>query len=52
MPQMSPLFWLGLFFFFFFTMMLFLMFNYFLSPYKSPIQQPLPYSFSKQFWKL
>nr|YP_010990315.1 ATP synthase F0 subunit 8 [Sinolapotamon cirratum]WOW98731.1 ATP synthase F0 subunit 8 [Sinolapotamon cirratum] len=52
MPQMSPLFWLILFPFFLFSLLLFLMINYFIKPFK-------PFSFSSSyynipsfFWKL
>nr|QGT77273.1 ATP synthase F0 subunit 8 [Apotamonautes hainanensis] len=52
MPQMSPLFWLSLFFFFLFSLMLFLMMNYFIKPFKSFSYLPSSYPFSKLLWKL
>nr|YP_010385031.1 ATP synthase F0 subunit 8 [Pinnaxodes major]UPL65041.1 ATP synthase F0 subunit 8 [Pinnaxodes major] len=34
MPQMAPLYWLSLFCFFIFTLLMFLIVNHFLSPFK------------------
>nr|QUL60393.1 ATP synthase F0 subunit 8 [Terrapotamon thungwa] len=52
MPQMSPLFWLSLFFFFLLSFLLFLMFNYFIKPFKPFSFTPSSYSFHKLLWKL
>nr|YP_009927060.1 ATP synthase F0 subunit 8 [Indochinamon bhumibol]QNT10756.1 ATP synthase F0 subunit 8 [Indochinamon bhumibol]BCL51418.1 ATP synthase F0 subunit 8 [Indochinamon bhumibol] len=52
MPQMSPLFWLSLFVLFLFTTGLFLLFNYFLKPYKLFTKPSLYYVPLKPSWKL
>nr|QGT77325.1 ATP synthase F0 subunit 8 [Huananpotamon lichuanense] len=52
MPQMSPLLWLFLLFFFLFSLMLFLMINYFIKPFKSFSFSPTSHLFSPLFWKL
>nr|YP_009749693.1 ATP synthase F0 subunit 8 [Sinolapotamon patellifer]QII91827.1 ATP synthase F0 subunit 8 [Sinolapotamon patellifer] len=52
MPQMSPLFWLILFPFFLISLLLFLMINYFIKPFKMFPFSSLSYSISPYFWKL
>nr|QUT09630.1 ATP synthase F0 subunit 8 [Tenuilapotamon latilum kaiyangense] len=52
MPQMFPMFWLSLLMFFLFSLMLFLMLNYFIKPYKTFNFIPISLSFSKFPWKL
>nr|WRK19526.1 ATP synthase F0 subunit 8 [Hainanpotamon sp.] len=52
MPQMSPLFWLSLLFYFLISLMLFLMVNYFIKPFKMFYYSPLISSTLKLPWKL
>nr|YP_010572967.1 ATP synthase F0 subunit 8 [Potamon fluviatile]UZH44825.1 ATP synthase subunit 8 [Potamon fluviatile] len=52
MPQMAPLFWLSLLFFFILTLMLFLVLNYFIKPFKTFSISSISYYFPKPSWKL
>nr|YP_010593044.1 ATP synthase F0 subunit 8 [Aparapotamon binchuanense]WAB69711.1 ATP synthase F0 subunit 8 [Aparapotamon binchuanense] len=52
MPQMSPLFWLSLLIFFLMILMLFLMLNYSIKPFKMFTRHSLAKPFLKPSWKL
>nr|YP_009229041.1 ATP synthase F0 subunit 8 [Longpotamon xiushuiense]ALS20339.1 ATP synthase F0 subunit 8 [Longpotamon xiushuiense] len=52
MPQMFPMFWLSLLIFFLLSLMLFLMLNYFIKPFKMFNFTTPSYPFSKLPWKL
>nr|QGT77312.1 ATP synthase F0 subunit 8 [Tenuipotamon yuxiense] len=52
MPQMSPLFWLGLLFFFLMILVLFLMLTHSVKPFKIFTQPAANYILLKSSWKL
>nr|QGT77299.1 ATP synthase F0 subunit 8 [Lophopotamon yenyuanense] len=52
MPQMSPLFWFSLLIFFLSILMLFLMLNYSIKPYKIYTKPPMNYILPTPSWKL
>nr|YP_308859.1 ATP synthase F0 subunit 8 [Geothelphusa dehaani]BAE19770.1 ATP synthase F0 subunit 8 [Geothelphusa dehaani] len=52
MPQMSPMFWLFLFFFFLLSFFLFFMLNYFIKPFKLFSTPLISLKLSKLSWKL
>nr|QGT77338.1 ATP synthase F0 subunit 8 [Potamiscus yongshengensis] len=52
MPQMAPIFWLGLLFFFLMILMMFLMLNYPIKPFKKAYSPSINYTLLKPFWKL
>nr|AQT00502.1 ATP synthase subunit 8 [Potamiscus motuoensis] len=52
MPQMSPIFWLSLLFFFLMILMLFLVLNYSIKPFKIFAKPPMNFILHKSSWKL
>nr|YP_010384940.1 ATP synthase F0 subunit 8 [Arcotheres purpureus]UPL64937.1 ATP synthase F0 subunit 8 [Arcotheres purpureus] len=52
MPQMAPLYWLYLFCFFLITLFMFLVLNYFLTPYSKMTLTPLKLYNNYKNWKL
>nr|YP_009114552.1 ATP synthase F0 subunit 8 [Homologenus malayensis]AIB52331.1 ATP synthase F0 subunit 8 [Homologenus malayensis] len=51
MPQMAPLMWLYLFFFFLTSLLVFMMLNYFLKPYKKNETLFIHEKLSEKTWK-
>nr|YP_010952673.1 ATP synthase F0 subunit 8 [Tetralia glaberrima]YP_010952725.1 ATP synthase F0 subunit 8 [Tetralia rubridactyla]YP_010952842.1 ATP synthase F0 subunit 8 [Tetralia nigrolineata]WMQ53093.1 ATP synthase F0 subunit 8 [Tetralia glaberrima]WMQ53145.1 ATP synthase F0 subunit 8 [Tetralia rubridactyla]WMQ53262.1 ATP synthase F0 subunit 8 [Tetralia nigrolineata] len=52
MPQMAPLLWSYLFVFFFFSLMLFLIMNYYISPFNKTLANLNLHLIQKKSWKL